>query len=188
MKTRVLIQVILITLAIHSAGCTDSSDKQLWGQAESGMTPAQVLKVFPDAKKNPKPTFSPHNNSQSHVIIPTKLIHGVDFKVSFSFNSTGLVGVGFHSKYSSKKTASLMESLLSEKYGAPAKIIDNTMTQLRKVEWYDTPVSILLSYYGDIDGDTDGDIDGGDLDGGDLVFPSLFITYDHFRYDAVNSL
>jgi len=96
---RFLIQVILITLAIHSAGCTDSSDKTLWEQAEYGMTPAQVLKIFPDAQKNPKPTFSQHNNSQSHVIIPTKLIHGVDFKVSFSFNSTGLVEVGFHSEF-----------------------------------------------------------------------------------------
>lgn len=141
------------------------------------MTPAQVLKVFPDAQKNQKPTISPHNNSQSHVIIPTKKIHGVFFKVSFSFNSTGLTEVTLHSTHSSRRISDLMESLLCERYGTPAEIDDYGMT--RQVDWYESPVSIHLTYYRDIDTD---------LDAGDLVFPSLFITYDHFRHEAVNSL
>jgi hypothetical protein len=170
MNIRVLIQVILITLAIHSTGYAASNDKTLWGQAEYGMTPAQVLKVFPDAQKNPKPKTSPRNNSHSHVIIPTKNIHGVFFEVSFSFSSTGLTKVTLHSSLSSEKTSNLMESLLREKYGTPAEIDDYKMT--RKVDWYESPVSIQLSYYRD----------------GVSGHPSLFIIYDHFRYDAVNSL
>ena len=93
MKIRVLIQAILITLAIHSTGYANGNDKTLWGQAEYGMTSAQVLKVFPDAKKNPKPSTVPLTNSQSHVIIPIKRIHDLEFKIAFYFNDQGLVQV-----------------------------------------------------------------------------------------------
>tara|TARA_R110000764_G_scaffold233283_1_gene326165 strand:- start:1872 stop:2384 length:513 start_codon:yes stop_codon:yes gene_type:complete len=169
MKIRVLIQVVLITLAIHSTGYANGNDKTLWGQAEYGMTPAQVLKVFPDAQKNPKPKTSPRNNSHSHVIIPTKNIHGVFFKVSFSFSSTGLTKVTLHSSHSSRRISDLMESLLCERYGTPSQIDDYEMK--RQIDWYESPVSIQLSYYRD----------------GVSGHPSLFIIYDHFRYDAVNS-
>lgn len=170
MKIRVLIQAILITLAIHSTGYANGNDKQLWGQAEYGMTPDQILELFPNSKRDPKPKTTPLGNSHSHVIIPTKNIHGVFFEVSFSFSSTGLTKVTLHSTLSSEKTSNLMESLLCERYGTPSQIDDYEMK--RQIDWYESPVSIQLSYYRD----------------GVSGHPSLFIIYDHFRYDAVNSL
>jgi hypothetical protein len=173
MKIRILIQIILITLAIHSTGCTDGNDKKLWGKSEYGMTQAQVLKIFPDAKKNPEPNTSPLSNSQSHVIIPSKRIYDLDFKIEFYFNNQGLVQVTLVAKLASRERADFMNSLLDEKYGEPINIKKNSITSSHvdyEADWYSAPLSVNVIAYGD------------------PYRLKLFIIYDHSRYEAMNSL
>jgi hypothetical protein len=157
---------MLITLAIHSTGCTDSNDKTLWGEAEYGMTPAQVLKVFHDAEKNPKPDTV--KSSKSHVIIPSRIVHDVKFEVSFYFNDKGLAQVTLESKPCSSSSSELMENLLREKYGTPISIKDYGI--VRNLEWFDIPTSITLLYY---PSPTD---------------RTLYIIYNHGRNHAMDSL
>ena len=168
MKIRNLIQVILITLAIHSVGFSDSKDKTLWGGAEYGMTPAQVLKVFPDAQRNPKPETVALSLSQSHVIIPSRRINGAEYEVTFYFNTNGLAQVTLLSEYASRLNSNSIESILREKYGEPVKVKDNKV--VRDVEWYIEPLSVSILYIGDPD------------------IPTLRIYYTRSRYDAMNSL
>ena len=167
-KIRILIQIILITLAIHSTGY--ASSKTLWDQAEHGMTPAQVLKVFPDAKKNPNPDFVQLSKSTSKVVIPSKRIHNIDFEVSFFFNSTGLVQVTLSSRYTSNQNAQFLNSLLTQKYGQPVKVWQNSC--YKDIVWYDAPLSI----------------DSSTFISPCYEKPRIIIIYNHSRHDAMNSL
>jgi hypothetical protein len=91
------------------------------------MTPAQVLKAFLTALKNPKPDGVALNNSQSYVIIPSKRIQSIEFNVAFFFNDSGLVQVTLKAKRSYRRSAEQMASLLAEKYGKPVSEADNTV-------------------------------------------------------------
>jgi hypothetical protein len=151
-----------------ASGHANSNDKTLWGKSEYGMTPAQVLKAFPDAQKNPNPDGVALNNSQSYVIIPSKRIHDIEFNVEFYFNDSGLVQVTLEAKRTYRRGAEQMANLLMEKYGKPTSEKDNSVVW--RIEWYQAPLSIEMAHYGDPDA------------------PSLYIFYDHSRYDAINSL
>jgi hypothetical protein len=164
MNMRVLIHAVLITLAINSAGY--ANDKTLWIGAELGMTPAQVLKVFPDARKNPEPKTV--KSSKSYIIIPSRIVHDVKFEVSFYFNDKGLAQVTLESKPCSSGNSELMENLLREKYGTPISIKNYGI--VRNLEWFDAPTSITLLYY---PAPTD---------------RTLYIIYNRDRNNAINSL
>lgn len=150
---------------LGASGHANSNDKALWGKSEYGMTPAQVLKAFPDAHKNPNPDRVALSNSTSKVIIPSKRIFNIDFNISFFFNNTGLVQVTLKSKGTSGSHAQHLTSLLTGKYGKPIEIKENKY--YKDVDWYDAPLSISYSWYMDT--------------------PEIII-YGHSRYDAMNSL
>jgi len=170
MKIRVLIQVILTTLAIHSTGYAGSNDKTLWRQAEYGMTPAQVLKVFPHAQKNPNPDRVSLTMSYSHVIIPSTRISSIDFEVSFFFNATGLVQVTLIAERTINEYSKQLVSLLNQKYGKPIEIDGNSCYD--RVEWYADQLSIsIFNEYSPCYDNS-----------------SVSIYYGHSRYDAMNSL
>jgi hypothetical protein len=162
------IMIILVSLMLGASGHASSNDKTLWGKAEYGMTPAQVLKAFPFAQKNPRPQTVALSNSQSYIIIPSKRIHDIEFNVAFFFNDHGLAQVTLEAQRTYRRGAKQMASLLMEKYGKPVSETDNTVVW--KIEWYHAPLSIEMAHYGDPDA------------------PSLYIFYGHSRYDAMNSL
>jgi hypothetical protein len=168
MKIRVLIQVILITLAVHSTGYADSNDKTLWRGAELGMTPAQVLKVFPDAIMNPS---YDRETSPGKVIIPKLNIDNSKFEVHFLFVWEGLLLVILEAKNPSVSTFQSFENLLCLKYGKPIKVSNYPPHWgLHSREWYQKPLTIKISLLNQVDN------------------TKLSIVYSQEKQGAVNSL
>ena len=168
MKIRVLIQVTLITLAIHSTGYADSKDKTLWGQAEFGMTPAQILKIYPDAIMNPEHDGGSH---EGKVIIPKLSIDLKDFEVHFLFGWEGLFLVRLEAKTPNAHTFQSFENLLRLKYGKPIKINDSLAhIGLHSREWYDVPLTVKIILLNQEDKKI------------------LSIVYSHEKKGAINSL
>jgi hypothetical protein len=142
MKIRVLIRVILITLAIHSTGYADSNDKTLWGQAELDMSPAQILKIFPDAIMNPA---YDGGSSQGKVIIPELNIDIREFEVHFLFGWKGLMLVKLEAKNPTTNNFDSFEHLLRLKYGKPIKVNNFAPhVGLHIREWYQEPLTIKI--------------------------------------------
>lgn len=134
------------------------------------MTPAQILKVFPDAQKNPNPDGVELTKSASYVIIPSTRISSIDFKVSFFFNATGLVQVTLHSKPTINAYLKQLVGLLHGKYRKPVTIDSNSCYDI--IEWYADKLSISAhtEYSPCYDNS------------------SVIIIYGYSRYDAMNSL
>jgi hypothetical protein len=166
MKIRYLVQVILITLAIHSIGYANS--KTLWGKSEYGMTPAQILKVFPDAVRSPNYDGVA---TEGKVIIPSLAINSHEFEVHFLFGQKGLIVVSLVSRNSGDDTFYRFARLLRLKYGKPLLVIDLPDIKNRSTEWYDAPLSVKIF--------------------STLSHPDYLgfsIAYSHEKHEAMNSL
>jgi hypothetical protein len=167
MEIRVLIQVVLITLAIHSAGCTDSSDKTLWGLAEYGMTPAQILKVFPDAQ----PADTDTEESPDILIsISSIRISNTEFAVKFIFKNERLKMVRLKSKETSNSEITHLAGLLTENYGEPV-VNENENDKVKIIKWDDAPLKVTsyIFHYS-------------------TKSPRLLIFYSHSEHDTLYSL
>tara|TARA_B110001469_G_C9569335_1_gene282310 strand:+ start:68 stop:580 length:513 start_codon:yes stop_codon:yes gene_type:complete len=168
-----LIALILVSLMLGASGHANSNDKTLWGKSLYGMTPAQVLKAFPTAQKNPTPQTVPLTNSQSHVIILNQRIYDLEFNIDFYFNHQGLVQVTLVAKRASRERINLIESLLDEKYGEPIDTKSNSVAPAHvdyETDRYSAPLSVGVVVYGESHN------------------LKLLIIYGHSRYDIMNSL
>ena len=145
MNIRVLIQVILITLAIHSAGYADSKDKTLWGQAEYGMTPSQILKLFPDSQPTDADT---EGIPDVLVSIPSLHVSHTEFTVKFVFKDERLDMVVLRSKDTSLSEITYLTSLLIKNHGQPTKN-ENHNDRVKITEWdyaHENVSTFILDY------------------------------------------
>ncbi len=132
------------------------------------MSPAQILKIYPDAIMNPE---HDGGSNEGKVIIPKLSIDFKDFEVHFLFGWEGLILVRLEAKNPSVHTFESFENLLRLKYGKPFKINDNlSHIGLQSREWYDEPLTVKIILLNQEDK------------------KMLSIVYSHEKKGAINSL
>jgi hypothetical protein len=132
--------VILVTESFGLAG----TDIKGWGKTEWGMSKAQVLKVYPEARPNSGKNFAA---SQDSLEIQTS-IAGETFNIGFFFRNGKDVMCAPVKKIIGSSLFESLEQLLTNKYGAPSLKRKTSMGigPEYKVSWTLPSTSIELSY------------------------------------------
>jgi len=139
------LQIIVIFSLMTSFA---SAQVALWGKTKEGMSPQQVMKLYPEAEKSTKKSsFPDYNNSWELVFIKKKLL-AIDmyshYKVTFYFNDDGLQKVSLLSLNANTTQKDELIRLLSKKYGAPTR--EEEFDDLIRKEWYKGGTDVRFEY------------------------------------------
>jgi hypothetical protein len=125
-----------------------SAQVALWGKTEEGMSPNQVLELYPNAVKNTEKEYYPDYNGSWGLIVIKKNLIPIDmysyYRVKFYFSDSGLQKVSLTSLSASTTQKKELVRLLSQKFGLPT--LEESFGDLIRKEWYKNGTDVRFEY------------------------------------------